>query len=168
MREKFLNSASQSVTKHNPASFRNTFAISPYSARFCRENAPTLTCNDKKINHFQNLAPNGAQNIAANSLFRNILRVSPSGSRFCLKCRRSAIRNINRMNILQTAKKKVGGGASGSVRDSGLACGQQKRRPERSRLSDPLIVHRTEKPSRPWERAVLEVILQNPCGQRGG
>lgn len=29
-------------------------------------------------------------------------------------------------------------------------------------------VHKTENPSRPWERAMLEVILQNPCGQRGG
>jgi hypothetical protein len=29
-------------------------------------------------------------------------------------------------------------------------------------------VHKTEKPSRPWEWAVLEVILQNPRGQCGG
>jgi hypothetical protein len=29
-------------------------------------------------------------------------------------------------------------------------------------------VHKTENPSRPGKRAVLEVILQYPCGQRGG
>jgi hypothetical protein len=106
VREQSLNLPGNPTTKLYRISCRNAFSLSPYSAIFCLQSSRLFDHNHKKANTLPKSAQNSGPKCTANSLFRNILRVSPSGSIFYPECLRSAVRNINKMSILQSDEEK--------------------------------------------------------------
>jgi hypothetical protein len=106
VREKSSNSAVNPSTRFSRLPCRNAFALTPYSAIFCRPSSRCCNRNHKKANSLQKSAQNSSPKYGANPLFHNILRVSHCSSIFCLESRGYGIGNINGMNILQNCEEK--------------------------------------------------------------
>lgn len=117
MRENSFNSAGHPTLNLALTSFPNTFAVSPYSAIFCRRNVQTLNRNYKKINTLRKFVQDSSQKSAVNSLFQKILRVSPFVSRFCGGRYGYGTCNANEINILRKCEEKNVGASTTSQTD---------------------------------------------------